>query len=108
MNIRELKNSEVERLKELSTKIENLQATKADLEEYGKILHKAGFTEEKIKSAMVENGFNSYAEYINGIKDSKSIEEQRIIASAIKSFFVGLGIVVLIWIIKGIVKKSND
>lgn len=108
MNIRELKNSEVERLKELSTKIENLQATKAELEEYGEILHKAGFTEEKIKSVMIENGFNSYAEYIKGIKDAQSIEQQRIIASAIKSFFVGLGIVVLIWIIKGIVKKSND
>ena len=108
MNIRELRNSEVERLKELSNKIETLQATKAELEEYAEILHKAGFSEEKIRSVLIENGFSNYTDYLKGIKDAKSIESQRIIASAIKSFLVGLGIVVLIWIIKGIVKKSND
>jgi hypothetical protein len=108
MNIRELKKSEVERLKELSTKIENLQATKAELEEYGYILHKAGFTEEKIKSVMIENGFNTYSEYIDWLKSAKNDDKQKIILSAVKSFFVGLGIVVLIWIIKGIVTKSDE
>ena len=102
--MRELKKTEIERLKILYKKIENLQANKTELEEYEMILNKAGFTKEKIKSVMIENGFNSYEEYIIGIENAKTADQKRIVSSIIMAFFVGLAFVVFAWVIKGVIK----
>ena len=100
----ELKKSEIERLKILSKKIEDLQFTRADLEEYESILRKAGFTEEKVKSVMIENGFNTYDDYVLAVANAKSVEQKRIVSAIVKPFLIALGLVVFTWVIRGIIK----
>jgi hypothetical protein len=106
--MRELKKTEIERLKILYKKIDSLQATQADLSEYEIILKNAGFTQEKIRSVMTENGFNSFDDYINASKNPITEEQKMIISSVVKAFFIGLALVVFAWVIKGVVRTVNE
>ena len=102
-----LKQAEVLDLRVISDKIDKLQATKSDFINYEEILEKAGFSEEKIRSVMVDNGFNTYEEYIKGASSASTHEEKMIISATIKAFFVGLAVVVLIWVVKGVIEIEN-
>ena len=95
----ELRESEIERLKSISKKIKNKQATQLDLDQYDTILKRAGFTEEKIKSIMFENGFSSYEDYLTALQDKGNK-----MLSMLTGALVGLALVVQIWTIKGLVR----
>lgn len=103
-----MKKSEFERLKILSKRIDKSQANKSDFEEFEDLLQKAGFSEEKIKSVMIENGFDTYEEYIEGLKNAKTYEEKRIVMSVIKGFLIGLSIIVIMWVINKVIETTED
>ncbi|MBI3510214.1 MAG: hypothetical protein HY064_06090 [Bacteroidetes bacterium] len=88
------------KIRELSNKIRDNQATAQEYAEYEHLLVTSGASLDQIEATLKQSGFKSWGDYAKARKDATSLEEKRKIQeSLVIGGLIGLGLGVLVGLI---------